>query len=196
MGALAGPIGRRPSSCCATRACSQGTPQARGGITAENRTVLARLAYLIDLQTIRVMDLLTNATLATISHDTRIDWLELNHRGTHLLFRDKKRHLSLYNIAKQERTTLLNYSGYVQWVPQSDVVVAQSRDNLCVWYSFHTPDRVSMFPIKGELMDIERNNNRTEASVRHSSISRHALPLLLLRPTAAHARVAGCFARR
>ncbi len=50
---------------------------------------------------------------------------ELNHRGTHLLFRDKKRHLSLYNIAKQERTTLLNYAGYVQWVPQSDVVVAQ-----------------------------------------------------------------------
>jgi hypothetical protein len=43
---------------------------------------------------------------------------ELNHRGTHLLFRDKKRHLSLYNIAKQERTTLLNYAGYVQWVPQ------------------------------------------------------------------------------
>jgi hypothetical protein len=31
---------------------------------------------------------------------------------------------------------------------QSDVVVAQSRDNLCVWYSINTPDRVSMFPIK------------------------------------------------
>ena len=46
--------------------------------------------------------------------------------------------------------TLLNYSGYVQWVPGSDVVVAQSRDNLCVWYSINTPDRVSMFPIKGE----------------------------------------------
>lgn len=74
---------------------------------------------------------------------------ELNHRGTHLLFRDKKRHLSLYNIQKQERVTLLNYSGYVQWVPQSDVVVAQSRDNLCVWYSINTPDSVSMFPIKG-----------------------------------------------
>ena len=49
----------------------------------------------------------------------------------------------------QERVTLLNYSGYVQWVPQSDVVVAQSRENLCVWYSINTPDRVSMFPIKG-----------------------------------------------
>ena len=68
-----------------------------------------------------------------------------------MLFRDKKRHLNLYTIAKQERVTLLNYSGYVQWVPQTDVVVAQSRQNLCVWYSVNNPDRVSMFPIKGTL---------------------------------------------
>lgn len=27
------------------------------------------------LQTMRVMDLLTNSTLATINHDSRIDWL-------------------------------------------------------------------------------------------------------------------------
>lgn len=47
---------------------------------------------------------------------------ELNHRGTHLLFRDKKRHLSLYTLVKQERVTLLNYTGYVQWVPQVSVV--------------------------------------------------------------------------
>ncbi|GAX77698.1 hypothetical protein CEUSTIGMA_g5141.t1 [Chlamydomonas eustigma] len=138
----------------------------RGG-PAEMRAITARFAYLIDLQTVRITDLLTsnNATLATINHDSKIDWLELNHRGTHLLFRDKKRHLNLFNIAKQERVTLLNYSGYVQWVPGSDVVVAQSRDNLCVWYSINTPDRVSMFPIKGELIDIERLNNRTEIIV-------------------------------
>ncbi len=43
---------------------------------------------------------------------------ELNHTGSHLLYRDKRRHLSLYNIARQERTTLLTYAGYVQWVPQ------------------------------------------------------------------------------
>jgi len=36
------------------------------------------IAYLIDLMTIRICDLVTNQTLATISHDTRIDWLELN----------------------------------------------------------------------------------------------------------------------
>jgi hypothetical protein len=48
----------------------------------------------------------------------------------------------------QERTTLLNYCQYVQWVPGSDVVVAQSRTNLCVWYSVAKPDNVTMFPIK------------------------------------------------
>ncbi len=47
----------------------------RSGGLREARTVLARLAYLIDMQTIRIMDLLTNTTLATINHDTRIDWL-------------------------------------------------------------------------------------------------------------------------
>ncbi len=31
--------------------------------------------YMCAAQTIRITDLLTNATLATISHDTRIDWL-------------------------------------------------------------------------------------------------------------------------
>lgn len=76
---------------------------------------------------------------------------ELNQRGTHLLFRDKKHHLHLYNIAAQERSTLLNYCSYVQWVPGSDVVVAQSRSNLCVWYSINKPDQVTMFPIKGEI---------------------------------------------
>jgi intraflagellar transport protein 172 len=58
---------------------------------------------------------------------------EMNSAGSHLLFRDKKRHLHLYDIAKQERSTLLNYTQYVQWVPDSDVVVAQSRQELCIW---------------------------------------------------------------
>ena len=35
-----------------------------------------RVAYLVDLQTIRVVDLLAGGNvLATVSHDSRIDWL-------------------------------------------------------------------------------------------------------------------------
>lgn len=127
-----------------------------------------KLACLVDLQTARVLDLGGGSggnTAATINHDARIDWLELSPRAGHLLFRDKKRHLYLYDLAKQERSTLLNYCQYVQWVPGSDVIVAQSRTNMCIWYSLAAPDRVTMFPIKGEIEGIERTQTRIEVIV-------------------------------
>lgn len=120
------------------------------------------IAYLLDLMTVRVSDLVTNQTLATVQHDTRIDWLELNPNGANkLLFRDKRRQLCLFDIETQTRVTLLNYCNYVQWVPDSDVVVAQNRGSLCVWYSINAPDRVTLHEIKGDIEDIERANGRT-----------------------------------
>eukprot|EP00798_Chlamydomonas_sp_ICE-L_P014196 gene14196-20166_t len=107
--------------------CQEGMVTAGPGATPEMRPVMACFAYLIDLQTVRITDMVTKTN--------------------------------------EERTTLLNMCSYVQWVPQTDVVVAQSRQNLCVWYSINNPDRVSMFPIKGELTDIERNGDRTEVIV-------------------------------
>ncbi len=56
--------------------------------------------------------------------------------------------LHLYDVETQSRCSLLNYCSYVQWVPQSDVVVAQSRTNLCIWYNIDMPDKISMFQIK------------------------------------------------
>ena len=56
--------------------------------------------------------------------------------------------LHLCDVESQERTTILNYCSYVQWVPLSDVVVAQNRGNLCVWYNIDAPEKVTMFPIK------------------------------------------------
>ena len=53
-------------------------------------------------------------TLATVSHDSRIDWVELNETSRKLLFRDKKLKLHLYDVETQNRTTLLNYCSYVQ----------------------------------------------------------------------------------
>ena len=124
-----------------------------------------KVAYLLDVLTARVLDLATGQGIAEISHDSKIDWLELNGRGNLLLFRDKRRQLHLYNIHKQERTTLLSYCNYVQWVPDSDVVVAQNRNNLCVWYNINAPDKVSTHKIKGEIEEIERANGRTEVIV-------------------------------
>ena len=108
-----------------------------------------KIAYLVDLQTVKIVNLVTNSTLATVLHDAKVDWLELNEHGTHLLFRDKRRQLHLYELKSQKSSTLLSYCSYVQWVPGSNVVVAQNRDSLCVWYSIGAPDRVMMFRIKG-----------------------------------------------
>jgi len=54
----------------------------------------------------------------------------------------------------------------VQWVPLSDVVVAQNRGNLCVWYNIEIPEKVTMFPLKGEVVDLERHDGRTEVLVQ------------------------------
>lgn len=56
----------------------------------------------------------------------------------------------------------------LQWVTGSDVVVAQSRNNACVWYNIDTPDRVSMFPIRGEIVDVVRADGKTEVTKTHS----------------------------
>jgi intraflagellar transport protein 172 len=66
---------------------------------------------------------------------------ELNSRGSHLMFRDKSHQLHLFNLATQQQTNLLSFCQYVQWVPDSDVVVAQSRSSLYVWYSISNADR-------------------------------------------------------
>ena len=47
-------------------------------------------------------------------------------------------------------------------MPGSDVVVAQSQTNLCIWYNIDAPERVTMFPIKGDIVDIDRSDNKTE----------------------------------
>ena len=128
-----------------------------------------RIAYLIDLKTIAVMDLVYGSTIATINHDAKIDWLELNETGRKLLFRDKRRRLKLFDLNEHDEAvggiSILDHCSYVQWVPMSDVIVAQNRSNLCIWYNIEAPERVTTFPIKGDVVDIERDGGHTEVLV-------------------------------
>eukprot|EP00957_Ditylum_brightwellii_P073245 5567620-Ditylum_brightwellii.AAC.1 len=123
-----------------------------------------KIAYLLDQQTICIKDL-QSSTTTTVNHDASIDFIELNTSGNFILFRDKKRVLHLFDVSIQRRITLLDYCGYVQWVPDSDVVVAQSRSNLCVWYNIKAPDQVTTREINGEIGGIERSPGRTEVLV-------------------------------
>lgn len=123
------------------------------------------IAYLLDPMTIQVDDLISGVCLSHIPHDTKIDWLNLDYRAAKLLYRDKQHELFLYDLVDQRRTTLLNYCTFVSWVPQSNVVVAQNRTELCVWYNISSPDSVTVVPLKGEVESIERANGKTEVIV-------------------------------
>lgn len=123
-----------------------------------------KIAFLLDAQTVCIKDLVSHASV-TVNHDSKIDWLELNGKASLLLFRDKRRFLHLFNLDTQSRTQLLSFCTYVQWVPNSDVVVAQNRSNLCVWYNIHAPDQITLHTIKGDVEEIERGDGRTEVIV-------------------------------
>lgn len=128
---------------------------------AENK----KIAYLLDIQTIRVTDLVLQRPVATINHNSKIDFIELNPGASMLVFRDKRRRLCLYDLDAQKKHTLLPYCNYVQWVPESNVVVGQNRETLCVWYEIGNPDKMTMIPIVGNVSEIERLNGTTSVVV-------------------------------
>lgn len=136
------------------------SPAEEGAQREENK----KIAFLLDAQTVCVKDLVSQGSIL-INHDSKVDWLELNGRADLILFRDRRRFLFLFEIGTQKRSQLLSYCTYVQWVPSSDVVVAQNRGNLCVWYNIRAPDRVTLHAIKGDIEEIERAEGKTEVIV-------------------------------
>ncbi|XP_047600745.1 intraflagellar transport protein 172 homolog isoform X10 [Lutra lutra] len=124
-----------------------------------------KLAYLVDIKTIAIVDLTGGYNIGTISHESRVDWLELNETGHKLLFRDRKLRLHLYDIESCSKTMILNFCSYVQWVPGSDVLVAQNRNSLCVWYNIEAPERVTTSSIRGDVVGLERGGGKTEVMV-------------------------------
>ncbi|XP_068142396.1 LOW QUALITY PROTEIN: intraflagellar transport protein 172 homolog [Drosophila tropicalis] len=120
-----------------------------------------KLAFLLDAKTICVVDLVTRLTSGQINHETKIDWLELSETAHKLLFRDKKLRLILVDNYTGKKQTLLSNISFVQWVPQSDVVVAQSNNNLAIWYNIDLPEHVTMQNMRGEAIEVLRENGRT-----------------------------------
>lgn len=109
------------------------------------------------MKTVCIVDLKTETSIAQIGHDSKIDWLELSETSHKLLFRDKKMSLLLVDVNTSKKQTLLIKVSFVQWVPQSDVVVAQSNSTLAVWYNIDLPDHVTMLSIRGEAVDVLRD---------------------------------------
>lgn len=59
-----------------------------------------------------------------------------------------------------EKQLLLPKALFVQWVIQSDVVVAQTDNNLEIWYNIDMPEHKTLMPVRGEVTEIIRENVR------------------------------------
>ncbi|CAH8629630.1 unnamed protein product [Schistosoma margrebowiei] len=133
---------------------------------SSNNCTCKKIAYMLDLKTIAIFDFITGSNVAHVSHDRKIDWIELNETGQKLIFRDKKLQLILFDIETGVKVMLLNVCYYVQWVPQSDVIIAQSKDSLCIWYNTESTDRMTSIPLRGgDITDVVRQNGRTEVLI-------------------------------
>ncbi|CAH2091146.1 unnamed protein product [Euphydryas editha] len=102
------------------------------------------LAYLLDRQTIAVVDLVTGVQLGQWWHEARVDWLELNESGHLLLLRDTRRRLALLRLDTGEKEIIASGVGFVQWIENSDAVVAQTPTHLLIWYSAWEPQSVEL----------------------------------------------------
>lgn len=76
------------------------------------------------------------------------------------------------DISSGEKQLLLPKALFVQWVIQSDVVVAQTDSNLEIWYNIDMPEHKTLLPVRGEVVEIIRGNVSTnlgkEASLAFS----------------------------
>ncbi|EFP04115.1 CRE-OSM-1 protein [Caenorhabditis remanei] len=136
------------------------------GSDVEDHKKVKKLAYLVDPTTISIINLINSQQESFINHPGPIDWIELNEPATKLLYRDKRSKVTLVDIDSDQRTVLLSFCTYVQWVPMSDVIVAQSGDNLSVWYNPDLPEQVTNMKIKGEIEAVLRDADRTEVIVQ------------------------------
>ncbi|EPZ35542.1 WD40 repeat-like protein [Rozella allomycis CSF55] len=123
------------------------------------------LAFLVDPQNIHVQDINRNNIISTISHNYKIDWLELSGKTNLLAFRDKKKQLHIFNMHETDKVLLLHYVSYVQWIPDSDVLVAEAPGFLYIWYNPLYPDQFTKIAIKGQVQGIERNDGRTSVII-------------------------------
>lgn len=78
-------------------------------------------------------------------------WLlqELSASGSYLLFRGRHASLHLHSLATAETRLLLKSCSYCQWVPDLDVVVAQTGATLHVWYSAGCPGSAATTAVQG-----------------------------------------------
>jgi len=144
--------------------------------TKENKSIKL-IAYLIDPNTIYISDLITQSIIINYTNDCKIEYLEFGKSGNKLIFRDSSKKLNLLllknnineninnntnNNELYKNVTLLNLCSFVQWVPNTEILVAQSHQDLFVWYNLDNYQNPQVKPINGIIDSIAKNKGKIE----------------------------------
>ena len=134
------------------------------------------IAYLIDPNTIYIHDLITQSIIINYTNEYKIEYLEFGKSGNKLIFRDSSKKLNLLllknnynentnNINNNElykNVAILNLCSFVQWVPNTEILVAQSHQDLFVWYNLDNYQNPQVKPINGIIDSIAKNKGKIE----------------------------------
>ena len=138
------------------------------------------IAYLIDPNTIYIHDLLSQSIIINYTNDCKIEYLEFGKSGNKLIYSDtsKKLNLLLLKSNTNENTnyngnsnsnnepyksiTILNLCSFVQWVPNTEILVAQSHQDLFIWYNLDNYQNPQVKPINGIIDSIAKNKGKIE----------------------------------
>ena len=136
------------------------------------------IAYLIDPNTIYIHDLITQSIIINYTNDSKIEYVEFGKSGNKLIFRDSSKKLNLLllknnsnennnntnlnNNAPYKSITILNLCSFVQWVPNTEILVAQSHQDLFIWYNLDNYQNPQVKPINGIIDSIIKNKGKIE----------------------------------
>ena len=134
-------------------------------ISSKKNQNIKLIAYLIDPLTIYVQDLNTQNIILNYSNDSNIEYLEFNKSGNKLVFRDSNKNLNMLSLPVGKKVTLVPLCTFVQWVPNSDVLVAQNSKSLYVWYNIDNYTSPELINIKGNVELIERRKGKIEVFI-------------------------------
>lgn len=69
----------------------------------------------------------------------------------------------LLDMNTMKKSIILSGVSFVQWIEGSDVAVAQQGNKLAVWYNIDLPDHPTLVNVQGNVVDVVRNNDKTQA---------------------------------
>lgn len=123
------------------------------------------IAYLVDTTTIAIQDLNLQNVILTYVNDSKVEYVEFSKSGRKLIFRDGNKNLNMLLLPEGKKIALIPLCYFAQWVPNTEVLVAQNPKNLFVWYNIENYQSPQLVQVKGTVESIERRKGKIEVYI-------------------------------